>query len=270
MTMSLPHPLGRRVQHDPRSLGYAHGVLPRSAIHSVRWARRADIFDQGQLGSCVGNAAAGLVGSDSHLRTGSRQITVTAAGAAASHGCFKAGLQLVNEPFAINTYSLATALDEFPDGYPPTDTGSSGIGAAKALQAIGLITGYTHAFSIDALQSALQSGPVLWGTVWLNSMFDTDAAGFLIVDRTSGEAGGHELCITGYEVDTGVYKVANSWGTGWGVGGYCFVTLGDMAWLLAQSGDITVPVWATPAPPVISDQVYWNQSKAWALGKGLV
>lgn len=269
MTMSRTYPLGRRVEHDPRSLAYAHGVLPRSAIHSVNWTRRADIFDQGQLGSCTGNAAAGAVGSDSYLRTGSRQVTITAAGAAASHGYFKAGLQLVNEPFAINAYGLATVLDEFTGSYPPDDTGSSGIGAAKALQTVGLITGYTHAFDILALKSALQAGPVLWGTVWLQSMFSTDTSGFLVVDRSSAVVGGHELCITGYEVDTGVYKVANSWGKGWGKDGFCFVALGDMAWLLAHDGDITVPAWAS-VPPVISDQVYWNQAKAWAAGKGLV
>ena len=42
--------LGRHVLHDPRSLRYAHGVLPKAAIRSVDWVRRAPVFDQGQLG----------------------------------------------------------------------------------------------------------------------------------------------------------------------------------------------------------------------------
>jgi hypothetical protein len=62
--------LGRHVQHDPRSLRYAHGVLPKTAIKTVDWTRRAPIFDQGQLGSCTGNAAAGLLGTDSATRPG--------------------------------------------------------------------------------------------------------------------------------------------------------------------------------------------------------
>lgn len=44
--------LGRRVFHDPRSLAYAHPVLPKSAIQTVEWTRRIPILDQGRLGSC--------------------------------------------------------------------------------------------------------------------------------------------------------------------------------------------------------------------------
>lgn len=39
--------LGRIQHHDPRNLNYAHGVLPKSAIKSVAWARHTPILDQG-------------------------------------------------------------------------------------------------------------------------------------------------------------------------------------------------------------------------------
>nr|WP_241827828.1 hypothetical protein [Actinopolymorpha singaporensis] len=44
--------LGRNVEHDERSLAFAVGVLPRSAIKTVHWDRRIGILDQGNLGSC--------------------------------------------------------------------------------------------------------------------------------------------------------------------------------------------------------------------------
>ncbi|MFF8942832.1 C1 family peptidase [Streptomyces sp. NPDC014864] len=264
--------LGRHVRHDPASLSYGHPVLPKSAIQSVSWQRRIPILDQGQLGSCTGNALTGVLGTDSAGRTASTSVSVKAD----SRGVFRAGTYVLDEAFAVKAYSLNTLLDSFKGNYPPTDTGSSGLAAAKTGKALGLLTGYTHAFSVDALRSALQSGSVLWGTVWLRSMFETDADGFVKVDRTSGEAGGHELVISGYDVAEDVYEVQNSWGTSWGVDGYAYVHGADMAWLLSQDGDITVPTYAPapvdPAPvsPVVNaDQALFAAFSSWAKAKGL-
>jgi hypothetical protein len=241
--------LGRHIEHDPRSLAYAHGVLPKSAIKSVSWTRRIPILDQGQLGSCTGNAATGALGTDSAGRTATTSVTISAAGAAASHGLFKAGVHVLDEAFAVALYSLATILDGVSGQYPPTDTGSTGIGVAKALKALGLATGYTHAFSIDALNSALQAGPVLIGINWYQSMFDPKADGQIVVDTGSGLAGGHELEVDAYDATTGEYKVPNSWAESWGVDGAGYLTTTGLTTLLGLQGDVTVPAWASaPAP----------------------
>jgi hypothetical protein len=277
--MAHPHSLGRLVEHDPRSLAYAHGVLPKSAISSVSWTRRAPILDQGQLGSCVGNAGTGALGTDSAGRTASTSVTITAAGASASHGLFTAGQHTLDETFAVALYSLATLLDSVPGQYPPNDTGSSGLGVAKALQALGLATSYTHAFSIAALNSALQQGPVLIGIEWLNSMFNPAGDGRIPVDQTSGVAGGHELELCRYDATAGEYWVANSWGTSWGQSGYGYLTTADLTWLLSQQGDVTVPAWTTaptptptptPTPgPSSVDTTLAGAMHTWLAAKGL-
>jgi hypothetical protein len=232
--------LGRHVEHDSRSLNYAHGVLPKSAIKSVEWTRRVPIFDQGNLGSCTGNAAAGLVGTDGAARTGLTTVQLSTDPTAWP----------VDEDLAVEVYKLATTLDSIRGTYPPDDTGSSGIGAAKALKKLGLANGYTHAFSLDAVKSALQNGPVMVGTVWLNSMFDPTAAGNLTVDRDSDIAGGHEYVISAYDAGAGQFRIDNSWGESWGVRGSAWITAADLQWLLSQQGDVTVPAWATvPSPP---------------------
>ncbi|MFD0330739.1 C1 family peptidase [Streptacidiphilus monticola] len=136
---------------------------------------------------------------------------------------------------------LATRRDSIPGEYPPTDTGSSGIGVAKALKSLGLATSYTHAFSLQALQSALQSGPVLIGIPWLNSMFNPAADGRIPLDQSSGVAGGHELELARYDAQAGEYWVANSWGTSWGQSGWGYLAEADLSWLLSQQGDVTVP-----------------------------
>ena len=230
--------LGRHVQHDPRSLRYAHGVLPKTAIKSVDWTRRVPHFDQGDLGSCTGNAAAGLLATDCSARTGLTSVTVS-------------GTVLpVDETLAVKLYSLATQLDEFSGQYPPTDTGSSGLGAAKALVKLGVASKYAHAFSLSALKSALQAGPVMVGTVWLDSMFEVARDGYVVIDRKSAVAGGHEYVISAYDADRQRFRLDNSWGDSWGVDGSAWYTQADLQWLLSQDGDVTVPAWATvPVPP---------------------
>jgi hypothetical protein len=268
--------LGRHVNHDPRSLAYAHGVLPRSAVKSVSWQRRTPILDQGQLGSCTGNAATGLLGTDNAAGTGQTSVTISAAGAAVSHGHFTAGTHALDETFAVALYSLATDIDPYPGEYPPTDTGSDGLSVTKALKALGLVTSYTHAFSIDALNSALQNGPVIIGIPWLNSMFTPDSTGRLTVDPSSGVAGGHELEVVGVDLVAGMYELPNSWGTGWGENGYCFVAAADMAYLLGQQGDVTVPAVGAPVPPTpppapggVSASQLWADLKAAAAKDGI-
>ncbi|MGY5048312.1 hypothetical protein ACWDE0_22170 [Streptomyces sp. 900105755] len=241
--------LGRHVEHDPRSLRYAHGVLPKSAIKSVSWTRRIPILDQGNLGSCTGNAGTGVLGTDSAGRTATGTVTISAAGAAASHGLFTAGEHTLDEDFAVKLYSLATILDGISGQYPPTDTGSTGIGVAKALKALGLASGYTHAFSIAALNSALQTGPVMIGITWYNSMFDPKNDGQIVVDPSSGVAGGHELELNAFDATTSEYEVPNSWNETWGKDGCGYFPTAALTSLLSAQGDVTVLALATAPTP---------------------
>jgi hypothetical protein len=243
---------GRLQHHDPQSRSFPHATLPSAALRSVAWNRRSPILDQGQRGSCTGNAGAGWLATDSAGRTAADTVTITAAGAAASHGRFKAGPHKLDEAFAVALYSLATVLDGLPGTYPPQDSGSCGLGVAKALKALGLASAYRHAFSEQAMASALQIGPVIIGVPWLVSMESPRADGRIPVDPVSGVAGGHEVEVAAIDVEGGRYWITNSWGAGWGVDGRGWVTRDDMAWLLAQGGDVTVPIrtstYPVPAP----------------------
>lgn len=264
---------GRHVNHDDRALAYPVGVLPKSAIKSVQWAHRF-ILDQGQLGSCTANAGTGFLGTDSAAGPGVTSVTIGAAGAAASKGLFKAGAYVLNEAFAVALYELATRIDPFPGQYKPTDTGSDGPSVAAALKLLGLAASYSHAFSLAALKSAIGSGPAMWGTTFLNSMENPDSSGVLVVDPSSGVAGGHEMVITGYDVSTQLWTVDNSWGASWGLGGSCLVRDADMGYLLSQQGDITipnygiVPVPPVPPAPVAADMVLVAAFETWRTAVG--
>jgi hypothetical protein len=94
--------LGRHVEHDPRSRAFSAGT---AAIKSVRHTRHGKAFDQGELGSCTGNAMAGVLMTEP-LWTRGRNLT---------------------EADAVALYKAATKLDNIAGSYPPKDTGSPGI-----------------------------------------------------------------------------------------------------------------------------------------------
>ena len=61
--------LGRHVRHDPRSLAYQVAAVDPATLTSVRHVRGIPVLDQGDLGSCTGNAAEGCLGSAPFLGT---------------------------------------------------------------------------------------------------------------------------------------------------------------------------------------------------------
>lgn len=148
--------------------------------------------------------------------------------------------RLLTEADALAFYSYATRHDGEPGVYPPTDNGSSGLAAAKALKHVGLITSYKHAFGLEHLLGALMLAPVIIGIPWLENMFKPDVNGLL--DVSGDVAGGHELVVKGYDPATDLVTLLNSWSDNWGIAGCASIHTTDLARLLADRGDCTILV----------------------------
>jgi len=211
--------LGRNQWLDGRSLAYMvenNAQEMGGALHDQHWVRVLAILDQGQLGSCTGNAGTGALGTQPLYDAVGKALLPTPDDAGAG------------EKFAVQLYSDATAADGYPGTYPPDDTGSSGLAVCKVLKARGTISRYTWARTPYGLLRLLQAGPVLQGMPWYNAFFSPDAAGFIDANpawQGSGVAGGHEVEAVGVEIDNqdafnSVVIYANSWGTAWGDHGY--------------------------------------------------
>ena len=217
--------LGRTINHDPRSKMFP---APTAALRTVHHQHHGPILDQGQLGSCTGNAMAQALNTGPLLPDGRR---------------------LLNEQDAVGIYSWATHHDGFPGVYPPTDTGSSGLAVAKAVRGFGLISSFHHAFGLQHCLGALVLSPVIIGVSWKSTMFEVGADGYLNIHGPT--AGGHEVALIGLDVDLREVTLLNSWSAGWGVpapecgipdGGTARLAWTDLGDLLAQQGDVTVPV----------------------------
>jgi hypothetical protein len=218
--------LGRHLVLDARSLAYTverelqdlGGAIP---IEPQEWLSPVPVLDQGQLGSCTGNAGtyalAALYGQDdlADVSLGVLGGEVWRLGADAG----------ADEQFAVELYHLATVDDGFPGTYPPDDTGSSGLGVCRALRAAHLVNRYAWATTLRGFGSALQRGGVMVGTPWLNAWFEPGPDGFVDADPSwlnSGVAGGHEVYVEALEAwddhdpSKSVVRFRNSWGPAWG------------------------------------------------------
>jgi hypothetical protein len=214
-------PLGRHVEHDPQSREYpVIGFLAQAdqPIISVLHKRHVPPYGQGNLGSCTGNAEAGLLMTDPYYMAG-RNLTVKD---------------------AVRLYEKATQLDQIPGKYPPDDTGSSGLAVMKAARSFGYISGYRHTFGLDAALRAISTFPVITGVGWYEGFDRPDPHGFV---RISGSVrGGHEFEIVGLDTETKRLRACNSWGAGWGDGGFFEFSWDDFDRLLYEHGDVTVAV----------------------------
>ena len=253
--------LGRHVRHDDRSWDYRFDTSGLSVV-SAKHTRRIPVLDQGQLGSCTGNAGIGCLGTDPFYSSlpgmtspGVRSLIAMGGDARAEVTLAGLGTQVrytFDEAGAVALYSDATKADDYPGQYPPDDTGSDGLTIAKVLQKAGEISGYTHTFTLDDALKALGVTPVITGVNWYSNMFDPDADGR--VYPTGTIAGGHEFVVD--EIDAANQRVwfTNSWGDSWGIGGRAYLTFADWGDLLGQQGDVTIftPLTQpapTPTPP---------------------
>lgn len=218
--------LGAHIEHDARSLLYTVDqtlALIGTPIVTKAWERFSPILNQGDLGSCTGNAMCGWLGCAPH---------VTTPAAAASY----------DEGFAVSLYEDATRLDNFPGSYPPDDTGSSGLAVAKAAKARGLISRYLHATTTNGFLQALMHQPVIIGIPWYDSFDTPDANGLVDLPPDAQMRGRHELLVRGYDADAQTLWLDNSWGTDWGLSGSFKMPISVWNQLRTQRADVTVPV----------------------------
>lgn len=236
------HLLGRNKEHDERSLNYLF------AAEKVAAADRVNVFhhiagpclNQGKVGSCEGNTAAEFL--NTNAATNNRAAYNKLIGHHAA--------RTLTEADAVHLYSTATTLDnnQITGTYPPTDTGTSGLGIAKALKALGGLKTYSWTKTFDAFLAALQARPVMLGTDWYESMFNTDPDGYVIAPGSGDKPdGGHAYLAFALDWTNSRIGCTNHWTDKWGVTindrQGCFWQHFDLCeqLLITEQGDMLLP-----------------------------
>ncbi|MGH9094447.1 MAG: C1 family peptidase [Acidimicrobiales bacterium] len=208
------------------------------------------VYDQGQLGSCTGNAIAGAVDFDNHRQnhvflTPSRlwvyyqERVIEGTVDQDAGGQIRDGIKSVAHlgvcPETDWPYDIATFAQT-----PPAKDYTDALGdRALTYQAV--------TQDLFALKSVLANGlPIVFGFTVYDSFESPEVASSGIApmpDPTSKVVGGHAVVLVGYNDAVDRFRVRNSWGTGWGQSGYfelpyLYVTSSSLAsdfWVIQQT-----------------------------------
>ena len=210
---------GRRISKDERDKQYlmrrllapARAVLPTSKT----WKIAAKNLDQGDYGTCVGNAWTNF------LRCAPIQTTA-------------------NESMALKIYDAAILLDEWTDNDHDTDRqmGTSVRGGAMAVTNMGRLNSYLWAFELQpAVEWVLTMGPVVLGTTWYSSMMKPDAQGIVQIKTNARSLGGHSYLWRGADTKKALAYCVNSWSDSWGLSGNFAIPFKDLETLIHDEGE---------------------------------
>lgn len=246
-----PKLAGQRPDHDARELLAGLPAPPPAA--SVKQHSR--VVDQGQLGSCVANAGFqavlinhGVQGVPSP-KMGSRLMGYYLARAANNETAEDNGTYLRSFFGALNEFGFC------PERIWPYDVARfAAMPPAAAFRAAfdqHQPTSYKRILSAgptrgDDIKRALAGGyAVAFGTLVSTDIFDLNT--FRPVEAPLGKtiAGGHALCIVGYDGDA--FEICNSWGPSWNADGYCWFSRGYLEW------EETTDLWIVAQAPRYSE-----------------
>jgi hypothetical protein len=245
-----PHLLGRTVEHDPRNFDFLHPIRKATGpLRSVTHTLAMPHLNQGNVGSCEGNTLMEFLGCAKAINNRKAYNRKRSHRVAAYPTEFD----------ALDAYSLATTLDDdgIPGHYPPEDTGTSGVGIAKAGQELGGIGRYNWTRTFDAFRATLQTQPIMLGLNWYDSMFEYNGAGWVYGPTSSDQpSGGHAILAYAWRPPTPKLRshtgCTNHWvqrdGTPWGVrigehdGSFWIADDLLEQLLIREQGDSLVPV----------------------------
>lgn len=247
-----PKAPGEPPDHDAGPL-LASAPIPAS--HSNR-RLIVDVLDQGQLGSCVANAIMQAVRA-SHVaqgvmapRLGSRLYGYWCSRAYEHQTGVDSGTYLRDFFRGLNKFGFCPEVawpydvSRFAD-MPPAAAFRAAFDQHSPTVYKSIANGSYQ--RIDPIKRAVAAGYLVCFGTLVSEAFVGKPLPSAPLPPPEGQpiAGGHALCVVGYDGDT--FDVLNSWGDHWGESGYCRFSADYMAW--GQTQDL----WIVATAPEYSE-----------------
>jgi C1A family cysteine protease len=182
------------------------------------------ILDQGQLGSCTANGIGGCINFIQRGFMASRLFIYF--NERLSEGTIgdDAGANIADGITSVQTQGVC---DESIWPYDISQFTTPPPASAYEVALKDIVTDYLSCSTVLEIKNCLASGfPVVFGmTVFASFESEETASTGVVPMPAEGEEqlGGHCMKIVGYDDANARVIVANSWGTGWGDKGYCYI-----------------------------------------------
>lgn len=231
------------------------------------------VKNQGSCGSCVSFCTCAVMESAVRIKLGnpSYNIDLSEAFCQFCGGGSCGGWGLTSGlAFAQST----GVTDEACMPYQPTNMNCASSRCSDWQSRLTKISSYTAHSTMAARKDAIATkGPLLAGMAVYNDFFSYSSGVYV---KTSGTslAGYHCLCVVGYDDAQQCWILKNSWGAGWGDGGFCRIRYGqndlliDSSWSFYSVAIDIQPAWHSN---VVVNQTYasHHSQNAWAHFQGL-
>ena len=196
----------------------------------------APVFDQGDLGSCTGNAIAGLMEYRENKLAGLTNqhfnfITLSRLYVYYNERAMEGTVKQDAGAIISDGMKSLTANGICTDILWPYDINQFTVKPPEAAYTDGVTRKVKGYVTVDQTQEALTTVlashfPIVFGAT-IYSSFESDqvaANGLVPMPDVQNEQclGGHAILICGYDNTTHLFKVRNSWGADWGDNGYCY------------------------------------------------
>lgn len=235
-----------------------------------------DVFDQGQIGSCTANGSGAAYSYELARQHGGTNFIPSRLfiyyNERAANGTVNqdAGATITDATRALNQHGCPPETDwpydvarftEKPPAQAYTD------GATREAVTVARVEQ-----TETAIKAVLAAGfPVIIGFTVYASFEHVGVDGIVPMPQPFEQVmGGHCVLVVGYTADSWI--VRNSWGAGWGDGGYCYMPLEYLTdpylasdfWTVEL---VTTGITPTPAPaPKPAHRGWWARFKAWLFG----
>jgi len=204
-------------------------ILTKKSSTKLTVSPLGNILDQGSYGSCVANAFAYSINSQTKKILNISRFYLY-------NYCRTIDFTSLDQDDGTTVRSACSAIQKYgallEKEFTYNDKHFNVLPSLSIIQKSKYFKKFSYVFisqNLTTIKNYLMSrnSPIVFGFMVYSSFFNVGSNGIVTLPDTTTETleGGHCMCIVGYDdkLNGGSFVCANSWGTSWGKNGYCYM-----------------------------------------------